>query len=130
MPSSVTASRAFLLTKERKLIMYLIEKVGQYGHGVFWIGEDLIEGVHELLLKCQGDDDDYHKWLLQEFMSNCDPSVDADHKILVSIAKKVEGRKPDWITYRELSTEIGDVTVLEGFDVILDNFNGEAGYIK
>lgn len=129
MPSSLTASRAFLLSEERKLIMYFIEKVGQYGHGVFWIGEDLIEGVHELLLKCRGDMDDHHQWHLQEFVINCDPAGDADHQLLVSISKKVEGRKPNWTKYRELSTEVGDVLVFEGWDVILDNFNGDMRYM-
>ena len=110
--------------------MYFIEKVGQYGHGVFWIGEDLVEGVHELLLKCREDSDDHHRWDLQEFTKQCDPSSDADHKVLASISKKVKDWRPYSNKYRELSTEVGNVVVLEGFDTILENFNGEMGYIK
>ena len=110
--------------------MYFIEKVGQYGHGVFWIGEDLVEGVHELLLKCRDDSDDHHKWDLQEFNRYCDPSSDADHKVLASISKKVQGRKPCWANYKEMSTELGDFFVLEGFDTLLWNFNGEVRYTK
>lgn len=108
--------------------MYLIEKVGYCRHGVFWIGEDLVEGVHELLLKCRDDSDDHHSWDLQEFTSNCEPNSDAEHKLLASISKKVSGRKPCWVNYKEISTEVGNFIVLVGFDTILDNFNGEASY--
>lgn len=47
--------------------MYYIEKEGLYKQGVFWIGNDLYEGVQELLKLAYDDRDDYHTWYLKEY---------------------------------------------------------------
>lgn len=44
--------------------MYYLEKVGLYGHGIFWIGTDLEEGKAEADRAASADADDYHKWRL------------------------------------------------------------------
>lgn len=46
---------------------YFIEKVGAYGHGVAWIGEDVEEGKVTCREFAQKDSDDYHRWILYEF---------------------------------------------------------------
>ncbi len=47
--------------------MYFIEKIGIYGHGVFWIGDKVEEGISELERLCESDYDSYHDWELKEF---------------------------------------------------------------
>lgn len=104
--------------------MYFIEKVGVYNQGVFWIGESLVEGVHELLLLCNTDIDSYHEWVLKvldrpELRTSC--SCD---KNIVSISKISRGRAH----CPKIRTEVGDFDVIRGLDIILDNFNGEVSY--
>lgn len=44
--------------------MYFLYKHGVYGHGVFWIGDDLKEGKREADRAATLDSDDYHDWYL------------------------------------------------------------------
>jgi hypothetical protein len=47
--------------------MYFIEKIGVYGHGVFWIGSDLDEAKKKADEYATLDKDDYHRWNVLEF---------------------------------------------------------------
>ena len=108
--------------------MYFIEKEGVYSQGVFWIGESLIEGVHELMLLCNTDTDSYHEWVLKvldrpELRTPC-----SHNKNIVSISKITEGKRDYRIHCPKIRTEVGDFTVDRGLDIILSNFNGEMSH--
>ena len=46
--------------------MYYLYKEGVYGHGVFWIGEELQEGKAKADKAATLDKDDYHSWELRQ----------------------------------------------------------------
>ena len=58
--------------------MFFLYKNGVYGHGVFWIGEDMEEGKRAADRAANLDRDDYHDWDLYEFV---EPSEDDDYEI-------------------------------------------------
>jgi hypothetical protein len=62
--------------------MYFIYKQGVYGHGVFWIGEDLEAGKAEADRLASADEDDYHDWELQKLGASHDPSKDGVNEIV------------------------------------------------
>ena len=70
--------------------MYIIEKQGVYSHGVFWIGEDVDEGLCKLKNLCSKDSDNYHIWDLSKFSIQQDPRYDAEHTTILSISKICE----------------------------------------
>lgn len=47
--------------------MYYLEKVGVYGHGIYWVGDDLEQGKLETNKFANNDIDDYHNWNLYLF---------------------------------------------------------------
>ena len=47
--------------------MYYLYKMGVYGHGVFWAGEDLEEGKAEADKAATLDVDGYHSWELSHW---------------------------------------------------------------
>jgi hypothetical protein len=47
--------------------MYFISKYAQYGHGIFWIGEDLEEAKTLCDDFCNKDYDDWHTWSVFKF---------------------------------------------------------------
>jgi hypothetical protein len=62
--------------------MYFLYKEGMYGHGVFWIGEDLEVGKQKADEAATNDVDNYHEWQVLELNSvdlsqtenvKCDP---------------------------------------------------------
>lgn len=58
---------------------YFIQKEGVYGHGVFWIGEDIEKGKQVCLQLASEDDDDYHRWVLMLFKPDQDATKDPNH---------------------------------------------------
>jgi len=50
--------------------MYILEKVGVYGQGVFWAGESLEDGIEEAKKAAKLDADDYHTWEVKEVITN------------------------------------------------------------
>ena len=48
--------------------MYYLEKMGVYGHGIFWIGENIEEGKRMADKAARNDRDDYHDWELRKFV--------------------------------------------------------------
>ena len=45
---------------------YYIEKMGTYGHGIYWIGTDIEAGKTEADRLANADEDAYHSWDLRE----------------------------------------------------------------
>ena len=62
--------------------MYFLYKHGVYGHGVFWIGDDLEEGKSEADRAATLDVDSYHEWYLCELgkESNLNFSFEPDYR--------------------------------------------------
>ena len=69
--------------------MYYIEKEGVYNHGVFWIGDDLYEGVTELLNLTYKDKDDYHHWCIKEY------EVGNQCSTIIELSKHIKEDKHD-----------------------------------
>ena len=67
--------------------MYFLYKKGIYGHGVFWIGEDLCEGKRQADEHASSDVDDYHTWELYFFKSQDDATCDAEHDLVYTSIK-------------------------------------------
>ncbi|MDP0495703.1 MAG: hypothetical protein Q7Q73_05795 [Verrucomicrobiota bacterium JB024] len=57
--------------------IYFLYKEGIYGHGVFWIGNDLDEGKRQADRAATLDKDDYHTWSIFRFAA---PSADSDYR--------------------------------------------------
>ena len=71
--------------------MYYLYKEGVYGHGVFWIGEDLQEGKAEADKAATLDKDDYHSWEVRQLGSEEDKAYWDDSAYdLVYIGVRVE----------------------------------------
>ena len=73
--------------------MYFLYKQGIGGRGVFWIGKDLIEGKKMADHAANKDVDDYHKWILFEYLppnkaTNYDNSYDNEQHKVVYIGKR------------------------------------------
>jgi len=47
---------------------YFIQKNGVYASGVYWIGDDLGEGMELGTYLAENDVDDYHEWKLFEYV--------------------------------------------------------------
>jgi hypothetical protein len=63
--------------------MYFLYKMGVYGHGVFWIGDNLEEGKNAADTAASEDIDDYHEWELCEFTdAGCKYPYDSDHPVV------------------------------------------------
>ena len=62
--------------------MFFLYKEGIYGHGVFWFGDDLEKGKQAADVAANLDSDDYHDWVLYEFVEqhNNDHKSDPEHK--------------------------------------------------
>jgi hypothetical protein len=54
---------------EQERVIYFIQKVGAYYHGVFWIGTDEEEGHKEARRLAQADRDDHHGWVLYKYIT-------------------------------------------------------------
>jgi hypothetical protein len=72
---------------------YFVQKNGIYGHGVFWIGDDVEEGKRQVDAFAGSDFDKYHQWALYEFeLISCADNIkrypysrnDADHELVYS----------------------------------------------
>jgi len=50
--------------------MYILERVGVYGQGVFWVGESLEDGIKEADKAAEMDVDDHHEWQVKEIVIN------------------------------------------------------------
>jgi hypothetical protein len=79
---------------------YYLEKVGNYGHGVFWIGEDLQEGIRQANIAAKADRDDYHEWAVRRFKPKKPKKAydrDYDYKdvVIYSVTKGQEGFFPN-----------------------------------
>jgi hypothetical protein len=48
--------------------MFFLYKEGMYGHGVYWIGTDVEEGKRRADEGATNDCDDYHEWILYQFV--------------------------------------------------------------
>lgn len=69
---------------ERTMIYY-VRKVGEYGHGVFGIFDNLVAAKNLADLAAINDEDDYHDWNVLEYTSpheNTDFTNDSDHKVI------------------------------------------------
>ena len=79
--------------------MYFVEKVGVYGHGVFWIGESVDLAIEVAKDLAEKDSDNYHDWTVYKFNRPSEKEIrgDADHEKIFSISKQepVAARKPD-----------------------------------
>lgn len=71
--------------------MYFLYKVGVYGHGVFWIGDDLDEGKRVAEHAASMDRDDYHEWEIYRFSEQTAFEGDAEHEMVFSTHK---GKEP------------------------------------
>ncbi len=67
--------------------MFFIEKVGVYGHGVFWIGESEDIGVLKCIEFSNNDRDNYHSWQLYKFIDQQDFKNDSEHKLIFETTK-------------------------------------------
>ncbi len=67
--------------------MYFVEKRGMYGHGVFWIGEDLEEAEKMADHFAEIDSDDYHTYDVFIFQDQDCSDRDAYHEVVYSISK-------------------------------------------
>ncbi len=54
--------------------MFYLYKMGVYGQGVFWIGEDYEEGQAKADEYAADDEDDYHTWELHFYTPDFDGS--------------------------------------------------------
>lgn len=72
---------------------YFVQKNGIYGHGVFWIGDDVGEGVRRVDELADSDFDKYHEWALYEYglltsefnyEGDHNSRHDAEHKLIYS----------------------------------------------
>jgi len=52
--------------------MYYLQQAGIYFRGVFWIGENLEQGIIEADKHAEADVDDYHQWQVCEYMYGCE----------------------------------------------------------
>ncbi len=91
--------------------MYYIEKEGVYNQGVFWIGDDLYEGVRELLNLTYKDEDDYHHWCIKEY------EVGNQCTTIVEITKHTF-KEHRYQEYEVLTTANGSANVYLGSRVI------------
>ncbi len=55
--------------------MFYLYKMGVYGQGVFWIGEDQEEGQVKADEYAANDEDDYHTWELYSYNPITEESV-------------------------------------------------------
>lgn len=58
--------------------MYYLKKVGSYGHGVFWIGDDIEEGKRMADKAANADCDYYHDWKLFEYVDTGEINFEFD----------------------------------------------------
>ncbi len=56
-------------------MMFYLYKMGVYGQGVFWIGEDYEEGQAKADEYAAKDGDDYHEWDLYSYNPITEESV-------------------------------------------------------
>lgn len=54
--------------------IYFIEKVGVYGHGVYFITHDKSEAIERARLLASNDRDNYHAYVVYEYV----PTLDSD----------------------------------------------------
>jgi len=52
--------------------MYFLYKESIYGHGVFWIGEDLTEAKKQADWFAKNDGDEYHSWNVYKYVYSTD----------------------------------------------------------
>lgn len=70
-------------TSAKEKDMYFLYKTGVYGHGVFWIGDNLEEGKKAADAAASKDKDDYHEWELHEFTeAGCTYTRDSEHPVV------------------------------------------------
>jgi hypothetical protein len=69
---------------------YFIYKEGVRGHGVAWIGSDTVIGKQKCLEFAQKDSDDYHEWVLYQFVEEQDYECDMMHEEIFSCNKKLD----------------------------------------
>lgn len=60
--------------------MFFLHKEGVYGHGVFWIGDDLEQGKQASDVAANLDKDDYHDWVLYKFEKPSGDDYEIDHQ--------------------------------------------------
>ena len=71
--------------------MYYIYKEAVYGHGVYWIGEDLEEGKGELDRLVSLDDDAHHDWNLYKYKPFTGILMTREsegHELIMSVSKE------------------------------------------
>lgn len=68
--------------------MYFVEKKGMYGHGVFWIGNDLEEAKKMADYFAENDQDDYHSYDVFKFQDQKSSTGDAYHEDIYSVSKR------------------------------------------
>jgi len=76
--------------------MYFLYKEGVYGHGVFWIGDDLEEGRRRADSAANLDIDDYHEWGLYKFIqptNDTDYEFDPDHEQVYMGKRRIDNEK-------------------------------------
>jgi len=67
--------------------MYFVEKKGMYGHGIFWIGEDLEEAKKMADHFAENDRDDHHSYDVFKFQDQKSSKMDAYHEDVYSVSK-------------------------------------------
>ena len=62
--------------------MYYLVKKGIYDHGVFWIGNDLDEGIAEAKKAHELDSDGYHAWEVRKLEPVKNYQTDKDDPVV------------------------------------------------
>lgn len=94
--------------------MFFVEKIGVYSHGVWWIGDSFEVARNECLKLASMDTDNYHKWLVKRFKTQCIDlaCVDPKHDIVFRVNKDAA------IEYMKTKSLIGED--FQGGDAVMN----------